>query len=371
MALGLIIPTLIYWQHESGLSFTEISTLQSIGILLLLIMEIPSSLLADRYSLRKTILLGLLALAAHGAALSMASSYQGFLVAQVFVSIGLAFLSGTEEAWLHKLSTEHSFSRELSRMQIADEIGTMVGMALSSFIIWKLSASFSYGIAGISAVIACILFASIHDSHHTSSTEYQDWREAFEKWSGKKTHIPLLCLLFFFLAIVAFRGEILFQSFFSEKGLILSALGTIYVLGKTGAIAGSYSTTRLLQIFSEKVLFTGLLILQGAAFLLLQGTSLIFGVAALMLFYFSENVLRNIQKTLILKWSPRHMHATVLSLQSFSSAVILMFIAPLVGWGIDHHFTTVLLVVCILKGLVSLSLSFLATRHVQQIGAMS
>jgi MFS family permease len=112
-AIGLLIPVLIIFQHSQGLSFVEISIIQSIGFITLLASEVPSSYIADIWSKKKVMILGLLSLGISFFILSFANTFLEFLASEVFFALGLSSLSGTEESFLlslfHKKSQNYYF----------------------------------------------------------------------------------------------------------------------------------------------------------------------------------------------------------------------------------------------------------------------
>lgn len=117
LAYGVIIPTLIIWQHKSGLSFSQMAIIQSIGLLILSIIEFPSSFFADKIGKKITLIMGLSSTILAFFFLISAHNFLYFLLFQLFFSGGLALLSGTEEAFLHDIA--HSNEKQLTHYLVS------------------------------------------------------------------------------------------------------------------------------------------------------------------------------------------------------------------------------------------------------------
>ncbi len=79
-AYGIIIPTLIIWQNKSGLSFSEIALIQSVGLIFLMLTEVPSSFLADKIGRKITLMIGLLTTMLAFVFLIFASDFISFIL---------------------------------------------------------------------------------------------------------------------------------------------------------------------------------------------------------------------------------------------------------------------------------------------------
>jgi MFS family permease len=346
-AYGIIIPTLIIWQHRNGLSFSQIAIIQSIGLLLLMITEIPSSFFADKIGRKITLISGLITTLFAFIFLIFSKEFTGFLLFQIFFSIGLALLSGTEEAFLDDIikNNKNRLTHYLGSMSISDELGTIIGMLISSIVIkyFDITASFKVAFLAILFSLCFIFFINLKsNSLHSSSA------------SDSRTHLFSAITITVFLIIMAFsffseRGEMIYQNRFNGLGMNLESLGLIYVAGKVFSIIGS----RLSHFLELKVKTHFSLILSGSlqiiAFILLLSASKLIAIVSLCIFFFSENIFRNIKSSFILKNSPHSRRATNLSLVSFGTSIILIFSKLTIGWTLDIRFLYAIIFVVILK----------------------
>lgn len=331
LAYGVSIPVLIIWQFQNGLSFTQIGLLQSIGFAVVILSEIPSSYMADSIGRRFTSLIGLIFSLISFGILLFAHDFFTFAFSQIFLSLGLAFLSGTEETLLHDAVGEgdSKLTHYLGLMSVYDEMGTIVGMFSSTLFIsfFDVSSSFLVGFIALLCAIVLIFFVKMPP---VSLIDHD---------IQKKARLPFfgLSLIFIFLvfAFMAERGQMVFQSIFHIHGLNLENFGIIYVFAKIFSILGSSISHPLEKRFSSQMIFYFSAVAQMVAFGILLLQSIWIAIAALAIFSFAENIFRNVQKSLVLKLSNRNRRATNLSFISFSSSIFLILFQPLLGFSLD------------------------------------
>lgn len=346
-AYGIIIPTLIIWQNRNGLSFSEIAFIQSTGLIFLMLSELPSSFFADKVSRKLTILIGLLTTMFAFIFLIFASDFLLFILFQIFFSIGLAFLSGTEEAFLHDIvNDKKKLTHYLGSMSVSDELGTMLGMLISSLLIYLSNITLSFQAAFVALLLSLSLIipikvdASKQENDHSVSNQNMF---LFGRLSA------MLLIFIFIFGLFSERGEIIYQYSFGGLGINLESLGLIYLTAKIFSVIGS----RLSHFVETKIKTHLSLILSGIfqiiAFVILMVNSTIIAIISLCIFFFSENVFRNIRSSFILKNSPHGKRATNLSLVSFGSSVILIFSKLIIGWSLDIRFLYAIIFVIALK----------------------
>lgn len=87
------------WE-ANGFSFNEILKLQIVFSLLILVFEIPSGWLGDRIGRKVTLLIGAVALVLGSTVYGCASSLPHFVVGELLLGLGLAMVSGVDQAVL-------------------------------------------------------------------------------------------------------------------------------------------------------------------------------------------------------------------------------------------------------------------------------
>ncbi len=257
-------------------------------------------------------------------------------------------MSGTEEAFLHDIVHDKTMlTHYLGSMSVSDEIGTILGMLMSSLLISlnNIVSSFEVAFAGLSLAFFLVILIktdglSIDEETHAIANAR---KLLFAEISA--------AFLFFILIFGLFseRGEMVYQYAFTNLGVGLESLGLIYLGAKLFSVIGS----RLSHLIENKITTHMALLLSGflqvIAFAILTTNSSVLVIISLCIFFFSENIFRNIRSSFVLKNSHHQRRATNLSLISFGSSAILIFSKLLIGWTLDVKFLYAIIFVVALK----------------------
>ena len=350
-ALGLIIPIIVVWQHSYGLSFTEIGFIQGIGFLVIILGEIPSSFVADIFGKKKTLMFGLTILALSFILLIFAYTFFQFLLVEVFQKLALAMLSGTEESYFHDLSLggKKETTKLIGKMSIADETGTIAGMGALSLVTRIASIQHAFIIGFISVLLSLILVGTIKAQSNECLIDVKRDLRNILRLPRKILWIITIALLV--SAFLALRGEIVFQASLKQVGLAIGTFGIVYMIAKLFSVLGSFLAHIMEDAWSTYSVVQIAIVLQVIGFLALLPEIWLSRILGLSLFFFAENVLRNVRSSFILCNVPSHLKTTALSMVSISTSVVLLFFQPAVGYFTDQKLVYAVILLISVKGL--------------------
>ena len=97
----LIMPVMVLFFEENGLSLRDIFVLQALFSLVLIILEVPTGYFADRFSRKASLVLGGVVSTLGWALYASTYSFWGFLGAEILLGIGMSFVSGADSAMLY------------------------------------------------------------------------------------------------------------------------------------------------------------------------------------------------------------------------------------------------------------------------------
>lgn len=134
------VPGLTALWEDRGLSKGDFYLLEILFALALLVLEVATGRLADRVGKAFTMRCGFIALTAGAMAYTVANSFGGFLIGEVLAALGIALISGTDEALLFQ--SNKALDREDAHQKWWTwSIGaSFAAMALFAFIGAQLSA---------------------------------------------------------------------------------------------------------------------------------------------------------------------------------------------------------------------------------------
>jgi hypothetical protein len=121
---------LYFLSHD--LTFTQIAVMEALYNVTTVVGEIPTGYVGDRIGRRNSLLVGTVLITVTLLGIAMASSFLVFALLYVAWSLGYAFRSGTEDAWVYETLTDVSASEEFTHVRgRGQSIALMVGVGAS------------------------------------------------------------------------------------------------------------------------------------------------------------------------------------------------------------------------------------------------
>ncbi len=134
---------LIFFKDWGGLTQTQTQMLQSWYMLWIFILEIPTGVYGDINGKKKSVLIGYALTALGVMVYTIAPNIYIFLFAEFLFAIGIAFISGAEEAWMYdtckNLDIQNKFREIVAISNTVHMIGMIVASSLFIFVSTLLS----------------------------------------------------------------------------------------------------------------------------------------------------------------------------------------------------------------------------------------
>jgi len=106
-AIEFYRPVMFLYFLSLGLSFTQIAVLEALYNLTTVLGEVPTGYVGDRVGRRNSLLVGTVLITAALVGVALANSFLALAVFYVGWSVGYAFRSGSEDAWLYDTLTDN------------------------------------------------------------------------------------------------------------------------------------------------------------------------------------------------------------------------------------------------------------------------
>lgn len=237
-------PISTLYRQAQGLSVFHITLIESISLILMLIMEIPWGIIADKIGYKSTMVFCSVLFFASKIVFWIANGFWWFLLERVFLSIVISGMSGVDISILYLSCKEGESQKTFS---IYNSLG-VVGMLIAS-VVFAVFVGDDYKTAGILTVISygaaafVTCFLKEVKGSETRSIKLGEFKSTFLQIIKNKH-------LLMFLIAVAFVTEthqvitvFLNQIQYAKCGLSAAVIGYIYV---AVTLAG------LLAVFSDK-----------------------------------------------------------------------------------------------------------------------
>lgn len=340
----LVMPIIVLFYQENGLSITQIMILQAFASLVIVVIEIPSGYFADSVGKKYSLLLGSVFGFFGTLIYALSFNFWGFLFAELFISLGMGFISGADSALLY------------------DSLSEIKRGGLYKAIQGKLSAcsNFSEGIAsiigGFLALIslrtpfiaeAAIMFFSIFVAlslHEPKGHIVEIPENHVQKiWDTVRyalsDHKKIRNLMWYaaFVSTATLTFVWLAQPYWKSIGIPLTLFGILWAILQF--IVGYFSI-----IFHkiEKILGRDKLLFYFVALLALGYISIgifqnIWAIGFIVIFYVVRGIQEPLLKAYVNELVPSQMRATILSVKSFLGRIVFSAIGPFIGWLADIY----------------------------------
>ncbi|MBM4366542.1 MAG: MFS transporter, partial [Deltaproteobacteria bacterium] len=136
----VMVPGLVLFWEDNGLDTFEVFLLQAVFAVAVVVLEVPTGMVADRVGKRTSLLAGQVVVALGSVFYALGTGFWSFLGAEVTLAVGMALLSGADSALLYdclkQLGRESEFAAtearthavRLASFALANVVGGLVIM---------------------------------------------------------------------------------------------------------------------------------------------------------------------------------------------------------------------------------------------------
>ncbi|MEZ4087720.1 MAG: MFS transporter [Candidatus Gracilibacteria bacterium] len=340
----VMLPILVLFYQEQGLSMFQIVSLQAIFSVTVLLTEVPSGYLADVIGRKKSLIMGAI-LAALGLGIySIANGFVELLFAEITLGIAAGFTSGADAALLYdsllELQKEEQYQKIFGKYMaignFAEGIASILGgfLALISLRTPVIAQACVYLLA---IPVAFSLKEPAKKVYHIAEGNLKEILNAAKYALIENKEVKWLLLFGAFIGTSTFTVIWFIQPYWKEMNIPLEYFGILWALlqfttGGFSIIAHKFSKKiRLLHIL------TFLVILDIAAFIAIGFYQALWGALIFFIFYMVRGIKTPILDDAMNKRIPSHRRATILSIQSLCMRLSFAIIGPFIGWIADVY----------------------------------
>lgn len=345
----IFLPTLVLFWKQNGLDMFDVFLLQGLFAIAVVILEVPTGMVADQLGKRTSLLAGTALFTIGHIVYALGYSFLVFLLAELIMALGLALVSGADSAFLYDTLQALDRKDEYTEVEGHARSWQMVSIAASN-IIGGIVGSYSYRatvwLSIIGPALAMILaFQFVEPKLAKSDSQENKALGSFrEEWS-KYWKLLLSALKFvrkhqlvrWYILLFAMLGGSatwllwLYQPYMKATGLPVWAFGVAFALFNLWAALSSRFAHAVVRKLGDVGTFVIAMILQiGTLFVM----AVWFHRLSFLLILGHQSVrgmLRPVLNERILRYTYEDRRATVLSLNSLGSRLFFALTAPWIG----------------------------------------
>ena len=251
------------------LTFPQAAVLQSIGLLTLVIAEVPTGALADLIGKKKTLNLAFLLTGIGEIYMAFSKSYPYFIASYIILNIGYSLYSGTMEAFTYDTlvsgQEEGKYNKIVAKSHAFSNAGTAISSVLGGFLysIWLGLPFLATGIAKLIGLLVSLFIdePKVDTEKFSLKNFIRQTQLGFRHlFSQKMAGFTLLLLTFAVFHVPAY--EILDDITVIAYGYTAKTIGILYAAAIFIAIPSSLLYERISQkIPPIKLVYLGILVL--------------------------------------------------------------------------------------------------------------
>lgn len=341
----LYVPIFMLFQASRGLSFFERLALGGLYSAVIILVEVPTGVFADRIGRRRSMLLGALTMVASCLLATQAHGFGMFAVAESLGAISIALCSGADSAYLFDFLREHDRGHEYGRRESTASAWHLMGSAVAfagGGLLARIDLALPYlvtaGVAAVAAVVACLLHDDrpISDPRVPAKLVLRSWGGQLTSAIGELGKNPRLAWMVGYSAVVfvLLRATVyIYQPYLEDRGLGPVSIGMLFAGVYVIASLVAYRTYRLRQWIGDELLLWALLAILAVSFVGLAGAGPGPWMFALLIVQAVANGLYSpLTKPLLnAEISDSRRRAAILSVDSMARRAAMGVFAPLVG----------------------------------------
>lgn len=333
----------IIYLTEQGYSLLQIGLLQSVLHVTIFLFEIPTGMVADLFGRKVSLIAGRLLATLYLMGMMVADSLYTTAALFFLFGLSLAFLSGAEEALLFdsiaqsQVPEQHT-SRLMGRYFSFITLGLAVAMAAGGFL-REISWQMVYGFSALCQIAAIILGCALVDIGPSDKAERQTLMGHVRETIGfcRSQGAARALMLGAAIYSAAFSTYYMFaQDLLSSMALTTAAVSILFAaesLLSAGVLAKAYVIE---SRSSPKRVLLSSLIISAAVFPLVAIQNHVIGIAAFFILSLIYSLSQPISSSVLNSEIPSQQRATLLSVMSFISSVVIFVLFPLIGYLADR-----------------------------------
>ena len=329
------IPTIVLFYESHGLNLEQVVLLKTILSLAILILEVPSGYLADRWGRKACLVAGSGVWVGSWLIYCGGSSFTEFAIAEILAGVAGSLISGANTALgfdtLLQLGRANYYQvwegRLVAIAGISEAVCGIIGAAIASinlvypFYLQTACLMLYFGLA------LTLVEPESHQPHETPTAQLKNI--AIDVWQRSRLRWTILLSSIFSCA--TFLIVWLSQDYLKQLALPIPAFGWAWAIFHLGMSLASLNAHRLQKFLGTKKAIFLLILVLGISYICLGKIERVWGMVFIMGIY----IVRGIASPLILNALNQQIsssvRATILSINSLMFRIAFAIIAPMIG----------------------------------------
>jgi MFS family permease len=333
---------LFYLANE--LTIFKIAILGVVWTISKMVLEIPSSVLADKWGRKKTLILSSVFIALSVITMIYAVNFWFFVVASIWSAASAAFFSGTNVAFfydtLKALKKEEEFDKLWARQDLYSQIPLIIAFISSGFL-YNISPFLPFQISLGFLVLSLIVTFTLHEPKYSKPVEEVNVFSHFKQSAQFIFNDSYLKAILIFSLLFCLGSDFSYgygQIYLNQLALPIILFGIVYTIKSLMVTFSSNIAPPLRRRFSYRTMFGFEIIAITILFYIMVLTkSYIIGAICFILIGIPHGFFSISKSSYMHKRIQSHQRATIDSMFSFLIALMFLIAEPIFGYLADIY----------------------------------
>lgn len=333
---------LFYLAHD--LTIFKIAVLGIVWTIVRMILEVPSSILADKWGRKKVMIISSLFVILQLITILYATEYWHFILASIWSAASFAFLSGTDIAFFYDtlkvLKKEDKFDKLWARQQIYQQIPLIIAFVSSGFL-YNFSPLLPFQLSLIALVIAFAVILTLAEPAYHKPVKAVSVFTHLKQSAQFIFNNPYLKAILLFTILFTLGSDISYgygQIYLKQLALPVVLFGIAYTLKSLLVTIAANFAPSLRRRFSYRGMFGFQIIAITLLFYAMVLTkSYIIGAICFILIAIPHGFFGISKSSYMHQHIESHQRATIESIFSFLIAAVFLIIEPIFGYLADIY----------------------------------
>jgi len=344
----IMLPIIVLFWQECGLDMFEVFVLQALFAGAVVLLEVPTGMVADRLGKRTSLIIALIIVFLGCVGYAMSRTFWSFLFVEVLLAFGAAFFSGADTALLY--DTLKALKREGEFKQLEGEANAI---RLISFAICNLLGGFIGDWSLVAAMWATavgpflalfVVFGFVEVNPRDKGASFRDSLLGYRRLilsalKFVRRHEYVRWQIMFYSVLMGSGTWLLwlYQPYMSFSGLDVWAFGAAFALFNLFAALCSRHADDFEKRAGPGKANLAMMALQVLPLLLMSRIVRPMSFVFIFMHQAVRGILRPLVADRVLRYTFADKRATVLSLNTMGSRLFFVMTGPLVGWISDSQ----------------------------------
>ena len=327
----------LYLTDYRGFSLTQVGTLEALFWLVIILSQVPTGAIADRFGRKTSLMLAGGFTTAAILVFGIAANYWIVLVSYVAWGVGLTFSSGADSALvfdsLKAVGRERDYQRVAGIGWGALSLGTLAGLLAGAPVAAATNLAVPVVLSAVTCGLAIVVAASFAEPpiHEGERPGYRELIVASGRTIWRSPSVRSMLLLAALL-MSSINATIIFsQPFLDQHDVSLRLLGVAQTPMRIAGIIGALAAYRLTASLGLRWTLVGTALITTASYALLGGWDSVFAFSATVTILLANGVIAPATTDYLNQRIPSAQRATILSARQLIASIIIAAFLPGLG----------------------------------------